>query len=107
MSAYATVYRVQCQTAKIWREMLGMPDGAIAAPMGHPICLLRLLPPYRTPASLAVRKAVADRMRKIRQHDHPPQRAERPAVAFSCITPALPLPSACRAPCTRSCSPST
>lgn len=66
MSAYTTVYRVQCQTFEIWRDMLSVPSGDIAAPVGHPIGLLRVLPPYRTAASLAARKAVADRMRAIR-----------------------------------------
>jgi hypothetical protein len=70
MSAYATVYRVQCWTFKIWRDMLGMPDGDIAAPMGHPVGLLRVLPPYRTADCLAARKAVADRARYLRrQHE--------------------------------------
>jgi len=71
MSAYATVYRVQCQTFQIWRAMLAMPAGDIAAPVGHPVGLLRVLPPYRTPASLAARKAVADRMRAIRAKGNP------------------------------------
>ena len=66
MSAYATVHRVQCRTFSVYRAMLGLPHGDIAAPMGHPIALLRLLPPYRTPASLAARKAVADHMRALR-----------------------------------------
>jgi hypothetical protein len=66
MSAYTTVYRVQCQTFQIWRDMLSVPSGGIAAPVDHPIGLLRVLPPYRTAASLAARKAVADRMRAIR-----------------------------------------
>ena len=70
MSAHATVYRVQCWTFKIWRDMLRMPAGDIAAPMGHPVALLRVLPPYRTPACLAARKAVADRVRHLRrQHE--------------------------------------
>ena len=66
MSAYTTVYRVQCQTFQLWRDMLSVPPGGIAAPVDHPIGLLRVLPPYRTAASLAARKAVADRMRAIR-----------------------------------------
>jgi hypothetical protein len=50
--------------------MLGMPDGDIAAPMGHPVGLLRVLPPYRTADCLAARKAVADRARYLRrQHE--------------------------------------
>jgi len=70
MSAYATVYRVQCQTFAIWRDMLALPDMPMATPMGHPVGLLRALPPYRTPACLAARKAVSDRMRA-----HPPSPA--------------------------------
>lgn len=66
MAAYITVYRVQCRTFRIWRDMLAMPSGDIAAPVGHPIGLLRVLPPYRTAVNIAARKAVADRMRAIR-----------------------------------------
>ncbi len=60
------VFRSQVKTFNIYREMLGIAGGDIAAPMGHPIMLLRLLPAYRTPASVRVRKLVADRMRAIR-----------------------------------------
>jgi len=66
MSAYATVYRVQCRTFAEYRAMHGLSAGALATPINHPVLLLRLLPAYRTPASLAVRKALADRMRAIR-----------------------------------------
>jgi len=60
------VFRAQVKTFDLYREMLGMAGGDIASPVGHPIMLLRLLPAYRTPASVRVRKLVADRMRAIR-----------------------------------------
>ena len=66
MSAYEIVYRVQCKTFAIWREMLGIPDGDIAAPVGHPISILRIRPEYRTEACKVARKALANRVRSMR-----------------------------------------
>ena len=69
MSAYQLIYRVQCKTFAVYRQMLGMPEGDLAVPGNHPIGLLRVLRAYRTAECLNARKAVADRMRAIRARE--------------------------------------
>lgn len=62
------VYRVQVTTARELLRMIKMdPLAAHATASDHPIAHFRLLPPHRTPQSLALRKLVADRMRALRR----------------------------------------
>jgi hypothetical protein len=66
MSAYKTVYRVQCKTAGILRDLWQLPENVATTPE-HPLMFFRLLPAYRCAKSLALRKMVADKMRDIRK----------------------------------------
>lgn len=59
------VYKAQVHTARIAARFLGL-SGNIATTFDHPMMLLRPLPPYRTAASLAFRKMIADAVRHER-----------------------------------------
>lgn len=62
------VNRVQVATARELLRLLGLDPLAAHAVRGdHPLLHFRLLPPHRTPQSLALRKLVADRMRALRR----------------------------------------
>lgn len=60
------VYRAQVHTFNVLKGMLGL-SGDVATPTDHPVMLFRLLPQYRTPASLALRKLVANKVRQQRR----------------------------------------
>lgn len=60
------VYKVQVYTAQLCNSLMGLPAGALATPVDHPIMLLRLRPGHRPPASLALRKQIADQVRHLR-----------------------------------------
>lgn len=62
------VYRAQVTTARLLRRMLNLDVmAALATSPDHPIALLRLRPEYRCARSRAIRKALADRVRALRQ----------------------------------------
>ena len=60
------VYKAQVYTAQLCNALMGLPAGALATPVNHPIMLLRLRPGHRPPASLALRKQIADQVRHLR-----------------------------------------
>ena len=66
MSAYEIVYKVQCQTAAILRDLWQLPDNLATRP-DHPYMLFRLVPAHRCAASLKIRKMVADQVKQTRR----------------------------------------
>ena len=68
MSAYETVYRVQCKTAAVLLDLWKLPQNLATTP-NHPIMLFRLVPAYRCPKSLQIRKMVADKVRAMRNQN--------------------------------------
>lgn len=60
------VSKAQVYTASICKALLDLPAGDLATRGDHPIMLLRLVPKYRTHASLALRKQIADIVRQQR-----------------------------------------
>jgi len=66
MSAYEIVYKVQCQTAAILRNLWQLPENLATRP-GHPYALFRLVPAHRCASSLKIRKMVADQVKQTRR----------------------------------------
>ena len=65
-SAYETVYKVQCKTASVLKNIWNLPDN-LATTTDHPMMLFRLVPAYRCAKSIQLRKMVADKVREIRK----------------------------------------
>jgi hypothetical protein len=65
-SAYETVYKVQCKTASVLKNIWNLPHN-LATDMNHPMMLFRLVPAYRCAKSIQLRKMVADKVREIRK----------------------------------------
>jgi hypothetical protein len=65
-SAYETVYKVQCKTASVLKNIWKLPDNLATTP-NHPIMLFRLVPAHRCAKSIQLRKMVADKVREIRK----------------------------------------
>jgi hypothetical protein len=66
MQAYETVYKVQCKTASVLKNIWNLPDN-LATTTDHPMMLFRLVPAYRCAKSIQLRKMVADKVREIRK----------------------------------------
>jgi len=62
------VYKAQVHTAKVLSQILGLPDGPLATCGNHPFMYFRVVQSYRCAKSLAIRKAVADRVRQSRKN---------------------------------------
>lgn len=64
------VYVVQCRTFRVLLDLLQIPhtthEGGIATRGNHPIAYFRLLPAHRCDYSKALRKRVADEVRRQR-----------------------------------------
>ena len=65
-SAYETVYKVQCKTASVLKNIWNLPHN-LATTTDHPMMLFRLVPAYRCAKSIQLRKMVADKVREIRK----------------------------------------
>jgi hypothetical protein len=65
-SAYETVYKVQCKTASVLKNIWKLPDN-LATTTDHPMMLFRLVPAHRCAKSIQLRKMVADKVREIRK----------------------------------------
>jgi len=68
MSAYETVYRVQCKTFAVLLDLWKLPENLATTP-DHPVMLFRVVPAYRCPKSLQIRKMVADKVRAMRNQN--------------------------------------
>jgi hypothetical protein len=66
MSAYKTVYKVQCKTAAVLSDLWKLPENLATTP-DHPIMLFRVVPAHRCTKSLQIRKMVADKVRAMRK----------------------------------------
>jgi len=66
MQAYETVYKVQCKTASVLKNIWNLPDN-LATKTDHPMMLFRLVPAHRCAKSIQLRKMVADKVREIRK----------------------------------------
>jgi len=62
------VYKAQVHTAKTLGDLLGLPDGPIATTGQHPLMYFRVVQAYRCSKALALRKAVADKVRETRRN---------------------------------------
>jgi hypothetical protein len=62
------VYKAQVHTAKTLGELLGLLDGPIATRGDHPFLYFRVVRAYRCTRALALRKAVADKVRETRKN---------------------------------------
>jgi hypothetical protein len=62
------VYKAQVHTAKTLGHLLGLPDGPIATTGEHPFMYFRVVQAYRCSKALALRKAVADKVRETRKN---------------------------------------
>lgn len=60
------VYKVQCFTFKLAKELLGLPKGDFVTTGNHPIVNFRAAPAYRDAKALHLRKTVADIVRQKR-----------------------------------------
>ena len=70
-----TVYKVQCVTSSIMRQITGVGNVS-RVDMGEgipkdPRFIFRILPAYRGPDSLALRKQVAEEVRRVRLLKNP------------------------------------
>lgn len=65
-SAYEIVYKVQCKTASVLKNIWNLPEN-LATTTDHPMMLFRLVPAYRCAKSIQLRKMVADKVREIRK----------------------------------------
>jgi len=66
MHAYETVYKVQCKTFSVLKNIWNLPDN-LATTTDHPMMLFRLVPAHRCAKSIQLRKMVADKVREIRK----------------------------------------
>ena len=66
MQAYETVYKVQCKTFSVLKNIWNLPDN-LATTTDHPMMLFRLVPAHRCAKSIQLRKMVADKVREIRK----------------------------------------
>jgi len=62
------VYKAQVHTAQTLGKLLGLPDGPVATRGDHPFLYFRVVRAYRCTRSLALRKAVADKVRETRRN---------------------------------------
>ena len=70
MHAYETVYKVQCKTFSVLKNIWNLPDN-LATTTDHPMMLFRLVPAHRCAKSIQLRKMVADKVREIRKQTKP------------------------------------
>ena len=61
------VYKAQVKTFNIARALFGVPNGDLVTPGNHPLAEFRVVPKYRSPQGLALRKQVADIVRESRK----------------------------------------
>lgn len=61
------VYKVQCFTFGLAKQLLGLPKGDVVTTGNHPIVNFRASPAYRDASALRLRKAVSDIVRQQRK----------------------------------------